>query len=99
MSLLVRPLSNDDIGVRAQLAPLITVGLVLLAIFFLLPTLYSCPNVSRLLCLYFPPRIIIWSDLTPLRFAMTLFAEVQHDFVHYYKYIVVIQTSAPNLRV
>ncbi|KAI9568884.1 sulfate transporter family-domain-containing protein [Boletus coccyginus] len=68
---IVRSRINGDVGARTQLASLITAGLVLLATFFLLPTLYFLPKcvLASIICL----------------FVMTLFSEVPHDLVYYYK--------------
>ncbi|KAG9312209.1 sulfate transporter family-domain-containing protein [Chiua virens] len=68
---IVRSRINGDIGARTQLASLITAGLVLLATFFLLPALYFLPKcvLASIICL----------------FALTLFSEVPHDLVYYYK--------------
>jgi len=62
---------NGDMGARTQLASLITAGIVLLATFFLLPALYSLPIcvLASIICL----------------FVMSLFAEVPHDLVYYFK--------------
>lgn len=32
-------------------------------------------------------------------FALTLFSEVPHDFIYYYKYVIVIYASALSLRI
>jgi MFS superfamily sulfate permease-like transporter len=58
-------------GARSQLASLIAAGLVLLATFFLLPALYYLPTcvLASIICV----------------FAMTLFSELPHDLVYYYK--------------
>ncbi|KAF8132083.1 sulfate transporter family-domain-containing protein, partial [Boletus edulis] len=68
---IVRSRINGDIGARTQLASLITAGLVLLSTFFLLPTLYFLPKcvLASIICL----------------FVMSLFSEVPHDLVYYYK--------------
>jgi MFS superfamily sulfate permease-like transporter len=68
---IVRSRINGDIGARTQLASLITAGLVLLATFFLLPTLYFLPKcvLASIICL----------------FVMSLFSEVPHDLVYYYR--------------
>jgi len=62
---------NGDIGARTQVASLVTAALVLLATFFLLPALYFLPKcvLASIICL----------------FVTTLFAEVPHDLMYYYK--------------
>ncbi|KAG6329805.1 hypothetical protein ID866_9285 [Astraeus odoratus] len=68
---IVRTKANGEIGARSQLASLVTAAIVLLATFFLLPTLYYLPKcvLASIICLL----------------AVTLFSEVPHDLVYYYK--------------
>ncbi|KIJ15599.1 hypothetical protein PAXINDRAFT_169054 [Paxillus involutus ATCC 200175] len=68
---LIRSRINGDIGARTQVASLVTAALVLLATFFLLPALYFLPKcvLASIICL----------------FVTTLFAEVPHDLMYYYK--------------
>ncbi|KAF8552950.1 hypothetical protein OG21DRAFT_1415146 [Imleria badia] len=68
---IVRSRINGDVGARTQLASLITAGIVLLATFFLLPALSFLPIcvLASIICL----------------FVMSLFYEVPHDLVYYYK--------------
>jgi high affinity sulfate transporter 1 len=68
---IVRSRMNGDIGARSQVASLVTAGLVLLATFFLLPTLYFLPKcvLASIICL----------------FITSLFAEVPHDVMYYYR--------------
>ncbi|KIJ65942.1 hypothetical protein HYDPIDRAFT_110053 [Hydnomerulius pinastri MD-312] len=68
---IVRSRINGDVGARSQMASLVCAGIILLATFFLLPTLYFLPKcaLAAIICL----------------FVMSLFAEVPHDLVYYYK--------------
>ncbi|KIK97961.1 hypothetical protein PAXRUDRAFT_9859 [Paxillus rubicundulus Ve08.2h10] len=68
---IIRSRINGDIGARTQVASLITAALVLLATFYLLPALYFLPKcvLASIICL----------------FVTSLFAEVPHDLVYYYK--------------
>ncbi|KAH7883305.1 sulfate transporter family-domain-containing protein [Phlebopus sp. FC_14] len=68
---IVRSRINGDIGARTQMASLISAGIILLATFFLLPTLFFLPKcvLAAVICL----------------FVMSLFAEVPHDLVYYYR--------------
>ncbi|KAH0829079.1 sulfate transporter family-domain-containing protein [Lanmaoa asiatica] len=86
---IVRSRINGDIGARTQLASLITAGLVLLATFFLLPTLYFLPKcVLASMLVFLAPCHIVRFDPhlhSICLFVMTLFTEVPHDLVYYYK--------------
>lgn len=93
---------NGDVGARTQLASLIAAGLVLLATFFLLPVLYFLPKCVLASMFVSPaPHHIVRFDPglhSICLFAMSFFSEVPHDLVYNYKYVVFLQTSAPNLR-
>jgi len=62
---------NGDVGGRTQMASLICAGIVLLAMFFLLPWLYSLP------------KCVLASIITLIIFA--LLAEIPHEVFYYFR--------------